>query len=228
MDVHDFIPIFDGHYLAFRTGLEVSVILKNLNSDQNYVQVSMEQFDSECSTFCPSGLYDIYRFYSLARKISRREPGATVIFCAGHIEAVQIGSTFLLGCYLILSGKDSDEARSVFSDCDQLLKRFEYADCLQISDFWGAVHTAVVCSNFFPEHRRSPCSALAYFLYQEMGWLKFEAENGDEVSIGTIDIDEYAHYARSSIPAHSPAERGAAPGKRIAGGKKANATPARD
>ncbi len=29
-----------------------------------------------------------------------------------------------------------------------------------------------------------------------MGWLKFEEEFGEQVSIGTIDIEEYAHDAR--------------------------------
>ncbi len=49
-------------------------------------------------------------------------------------------------------------------------------------------------------HQGCRCSDLAHFLDQEMGWLEFEEEGGEEVSIGTLDIEEYAHYARSPSP----------------------------
>ena len=147
LDEEVFLPVHDRYYLTFRTSQEVSDLLSNMRIDQTYFQVSMEQFDSECSVFCPSGLHDIYRFYSLVRKILRQGPNVKIIFCAGRVEVVQIGSAFLLGCFLILQGLDCEKAKLAFSSCDQLFKGFEYTDCLQISDFWGAIHNAKVLSS---------------------------------------------------------------------------------
>ena len=144
LDSEIFLPVYDRYYLTFRTAQEANILLRNLNTDSSYVQVSMEQFNSECSTFCPSGLHDIHRFYTLVKKVLRQGPRVKIIFCAGHVEAVQLGSAFLLGCYLILSGLSCEDTKSAFSSCDQLFKGFEYTDCLQISDFWGSIHCAKV------------------------------------------------------------------------------------
>jgi hypothetical protein len=157
LDEDVFLPVHDRYYLTFRTSQEVSMLLSNASVDQTYFQVSMEQFDSECSVFCPSGLHDIFRFYTLVRRILRQGPHVRIIFCASRFEMVQLGSAFLLGCYLILQGLDCDGARSAFSSCDQLFKEFEYTDCLQISDFWEAIHRAKVLNKL--DHSKGICKA---------------------------------------------------------------------
>jgi hypothetical protein len=117
-------------------------------------------------------LSDIHRFDRLMHNISRSNPGIPVHVYAGTDPQLQVKTAFLLGCHLIASqGHGFEETLLAFRPLHQ-----------KIDLHFGLAE--------FKNSLRSLCCAKC------LRWIDFDHSSDDELTPGSIQMDEYAHYSR--------------------------------
>ena len=149
-------------------------------SSGNDKLVSMIHFCSEIDegdNNMPLALEDIYRFYKMVESTKRKLNGsaARIVLCCGQVPRIQFGTIFLLGSYMLVSGKRISDLCNSFSKYDSILERFRSGG-LGVHDFWCSLAKAL-----------------------RIGWVRFVHMEEEEETIlarSVINMDEYCHYSR--------------------------------
>lgn len=139
--------------------------------------ISMDTFCKELDDsleFLPISLEDISRFYDVLTHKKNSCQHIKILICTGPVNRIQFGTVFLIGCYMLIRGKGLNEVQSALCPFDDIMSGF---DCNGMShkDFWSAFYRA-----------------------QRNKWVSFYEPDGDTEfpSSTSIEIEEYAHYAR--------------------------------
>lgn len=92
----------------------------------------------------PSSLEEVYRFCCFLKRTINSKPTADIVFFVGPVLRIQVGSAFLLGCYMILAlGLSVKETWEHFEELESSsIVTYECSEGLNLMDFWGAVSHA--------------------------------------------------------------------------------------
>ena len=137
---------------------------------------------SDRNGFYPSSLVDIYKFNEMSNQIARRNPDSKLIFLAGSSIEARSTVIFLIGCHMMMSlGMDVANVYQIFKKFDEFFAD-KAGSKLHILDRWKAVERAA-----------------------NVGWIDFEERFNceNEYDDGTIDMEEFIHYARCALLCHS-------------------------
>ena len=161
-------------FLSFNTPQKIAQLVRS--SSHRSVIISMDTFCKELDDsleFLPISLEDMSRFYQVLQNKKNSHQNHHIVICTGPLNRIQFGTIFLIGCYMLISGKPLSEVQFALFPFESLMSGF---DCngMTHQDFWSAFYRA-----------------------QRNQWVTFwETEEEAEGSSRSIEIEEYSHYAR--------------------------------
>jgi hypothetical protein len=177
------VPVFKDakftYSVTFESHAKCSRLLKLQGMQRQTVVVSMEIFCKELDDrleFLPISLEDISRFYDMIISTCHSSGGTQnhIIFCTGPVHRIQFGTVFLLGCYMLICGLNSEEVRHALVQFEHVMGRFE-CNGMSCNDFWSALYRVV-----------------------KNRWVTFGDNNLNDPPPNdpSIDMEEYIHYSR--------------------------------
>jgi hypothetical protein len=164
--------------IIIETHAKCSRMLRLQGLQKQTVVVSMEIFCKELDDrldFLPISLEDISRFYDFIRSTCHSSTRSQnhIIFCTGPVYRIQFGTVFLLGCYMLICGLNSEEVRHALYPFERTMGRFQ-CNGMSCNDFWSAIYRVM-----------------------RNRWVTFDEVYLSDASNGTsIEIEEYIHYSR--------------------------------
>jgi hypothetical protein len=177
------VPVFKDakftYSASFETHTKCSRMLKLQGLQRQTIVVSMEIFCKELDDrleFLPISLEDISRFYDLIISTCHSSTGPQnhIIFCTGPVHRIQFGTVFLLGCYMLICGLNTEEVGHALIQFERTTGRFQ-CNGMSCHDFWSAIYRVM-----------------------KNRWVTFGEVNLSDPSMDTnIEIEEYLHYSRS-------------------------------